>query len=146
MTIVPNISNLNFRLEIEDGWPPVGVESLPFRLSSLGYELLSPPLFIKDLSVGDVIVVERELSEISSWRHVVRSRRTTLWLMKLQASQEIEDACSKLRALGCNTSRPRNLPIYAIDVPETVDLREVDPILDQLEPAFVAVAFPSLRH
>lgn len=47
--------HLGFALEIDDGWPPVAVESLPLRVTREGHVVEAPPLFVKDLSVGDVI-------------------------------------------------------------------------------------------
>jgi hypothetical protein len=49
--------SLMFELEVDDGWPPVAVESLPFKIKENGFLLLNPPLFIKGLSVGDDISV-----------------------------------------------------------------------------------------
>lgn len=49
---------LKFPLDVEDDWPPVAVEGLPFDVALGGYVATVPPLFVKDLSVGDVIAVE----------------------------------------------------------------------------------------
>ena len=61
-------TQLTFTLEIDDDWPPVAVECLPFERVANGYRALSVPLFVKDLSVGDVIAPEfNDHGEVVSW-------------------------------------------------------------------------------
>ena len=75
---------LGFHLEIEDEWPPVAIENLHFKLLNNGYELLTPPLFIKNLSVGDIIDVEIDDNRlVKSWRHVYHSGNSTIWLLRI---------------------------------------------------------------
>lgn len=82
---------LQFPLEVEDDWPPVGSESLPFEKLADGYRAMSPPLFVRDLSVGDVIdVSEDEFGFVSAWRHLAKSGRSVLWLLRLSETDEID--------------------------------------------------------
>jgi hypothetical protein len=60
-------ASLQFSLDVEGGWPPVGSESLPFIERLEGFELMVPPLFVKDLAVGDVIRWGSILTEM--YRH-----------------------------------------------------------------------------
>ena len=53
--------SLSFPLDVEDDWPPVAIESLPFEAEDRGLRLLAPPLFVNGLSVGDVITVRERV-------------------------------------------------------------------------------------
>lgn len=143
------VVSLKFALEVEDGWPPVSVESLPFEMKSTEeYLLLKPPLFVKDLSVGDVISALKfnQDGSLISWQHTVRSARTTVWLLRLKQTDEIKRALDSLRKLGCNTVGLDLVGCYSIDVPDTIKMADVDMILSRLDSNSVAVAFPSMRH
>lgn len=146
MVSQPQLS-LRFPLPVENGWPPVAVESLPFKLSSDGYTALSSPLFVKDLSVGDVIEVTIDGEcNVNSWRHVIRSRRSTIWLLRLKQPNAIDATLAELRALGCNSVGLDSVGCYAVDVPESVSIDRIDSVLALLDEDSVAVAFPSMRH
>ncbi len=139
--------SLSFALDVEDDWPPFSVESLPFEVQKDGFRLIKPPLFVKELSVDDVIVTnENKEHPLNSWRHIVRSNRTTIWLLRLRETDEIDSVLSDLRKLGCNTVGYDSSGCYSIDVPEKVDIAAVDSILTRLDPKCVATAFPSMRH
>jgi hypothetical protein len=112
-----------------------------------GYRALSVPLFVKHLSVGDVIAPEFDTHEqVASWTHVLRSDHTTIWLLRLGATRLIDGVLSELRRLGCNTSSLESLGCHAIDVPMAVPIANVDKCLEALDATQVAVAFPSMRH
>jgi len=145
-TGTPTVS-LKFPLEVVDDWPPVAVESLPFLVSSRGYTAAAAPLFVKDLSVGDVIEPQLgDESTVKSWRHLLRSGRTTIWLLRMKQPSDINSALADLRTLGCNSVGFDAGGCYAIDVPETVSIKSVDTVLASLDSNAVAVAFPSMRH
>jgi Domain of unknown function (DUF4265) len=142
----PTVS-LKFPLDIEDGWPPVAVESLPFLASTAGYQALVSPLFVKDLSVGDVIAPKLgDENTVTSWSHVHRSGRTTIWLLQLKRPNGIDAVLEEARALGCNSVGLETAGCYSIDVPEEVSIDRVDRMLATLDSDAVAVAFPSMRH
>lgn len=139
--------SLQFPLDVNDDWPPIGSESLPFEKSEGGYKCLSAPLFVKDLSVGDVIEFEKDSEGfLSNWSHLSRSGRSTIWLLRLADNDQIEPCLQKLRSLGCNTTGVAEFGCYAIDVPESLAISHVDDVLEDLDPDSVAVAFPSMRH
>jgi hypothetical protein len=138
---------LQFPLDVEDEWPPVGSESLPFEQLAKGYKCLSAPLFVKDISVGDVLDVETDRDGfVSFWTHLERSNRSTVWLLRLQGDPPIELCLQSLRSLGCNTTGVDSFGCYSIDVPPSLKMSDADQILDELDPELVAIAFPSLRH
>lgn len=139
--------SLKFQLDVEDDWPPVALECLPFRQIASGYEALAAPLFVKDLSVGDVIEAAFDSEGIiDSWRHVSRSDHTTIWLLRLGWPDHINEVLAELRELGCNSVSLDQAGCYAIDVPPTVGIVDVDKILAKLDDTMVATAFPSMRH
>lgn len=139
--------SLQFALLNDDGWPPVGSESIPFDKTDAGYKCLSVPLFVKDLSVGDVIKINSFSGVfIESWCHIERSNRSTLWLLRLSDSPPIERSLKKMRLLQCNTTGVDEFGCYAVDIPDSVSIIDVDTILEDLDPDLVAVAFPSMRH
>jgi hypothetical protein len=135
-------------LDVEDGWPPVAVESLPFQVAPDGYVALVSPLFVRDLSVGDVIdaTLDAGGKRVESWHHVVRSGRSTIWLLRLDRSNTIDAVLTRLRGLGCNTVTFEQAGTYSVDVPESVPMKTVDAALAHLDADSVAVAFPAMRH
>jgi hypothetical protein len=137
-----------FDLEVEDGWPPVAVESLPFKIKEDGFRLLNQPLFIKGLSVGDVInaTIDDITKKVSSWDIVSKSNNTTIWLLRMQDTKIIESVLVDLRNLGCDTVSLEELGAYSINVPNAIRINDVDVQLGKLDPKCVAVAYPSFRH
>jgi hypothetical protein len=114
-----------------------------------GYRVEVSPLFVKNLSAGDVISVSRdERGNVASWVHVRKSGRTTIWLAKLKApvDDDIAGVLAELRALDCNTAELSVCGCYSIDVPAERPIGEVDACLSKLDPSRVAVVFPSFRH
>jgi hypothetical protein len=51
---------VGFNVDVNDEWPPVGVEFLWLAISSNGYQVLTAPFFLKDLSVGDILTIDLE--------------------------------------------------------------------------------------
>lgn len=139
--------SLQFPLEVENEWPPVGSESLAFEKKQGGYEAMGPPLFVRNLSVGDVIDVSTdEFGFVSKWWHKKKSGRSVAWLLRLSDTAELDHYLEELRMIGCNTAGVDEFGCYAVDIPEDVTIGSVDTILNALEADNVAVAFPSLRH
>jgi hypothetical protein len=119
---------------------------MPFREVRTGFLALVPPLFVKGLSVGDVIEaqVDERNGSVFSWSHVTRSRRSTVWLLGLGDS--LPAVLEALRAMGCATASMDGISVHSVDVPEDVSLDALDGVLEQLDAEAVVVAFPSLRH
>lgn len=139
--------NLTFALEVDDGWPPVAVEVLPCEAVENGYRIDAAPLFVKGLSVNDVIRPEVDDSgRVLSWMHVEYSTRSTIWLLRIAETDRIAVVLKQLRGLGCNTVQLPNCGCYSIDVPGACAIHEVDRILSELDKDQVAVAYPSFRH
>lgn len=138
---------LPIALEVEDGWPPVAVEHLPVSREGEYYRVLSPPLWVKNVSVGDLIAVSEWWEQIAhGWSVVERSRRSTLWLHRCSTPNQIDEVLKRARALGCNTVSSTELGRHSIDVPQETDLESVEAFLHSLPEEEVALAYPSLRH
>ena len=140
-------TQLNFALDVDDDWPPVRLECLSFERVSNGYRARSVPLFVKNLSVDDVIAPEIDANgHVTSWTHVLRSEHTTVWRLRLRETDQIDRVLSDLRKLGCSTCSLDSFGCHAIDVPVAVSIGDLDKCLGALDPVSVAVAFPSFRH
>jgi len=139
--------SLQFPLQVVDDWPPVGSESLSFEKGTNGYTLMVPPMFISELSVGDVIdVSDDEFGFVSDWWHLAKSGRSVIWLLRISKGGFLDPILKNLRKIGCNTSGIESLGCYSIDVPENVSMDIVDAILSELDTSAAAVTFPSFRH
>ena len=99
---------LSFSLSVEDGWPPVGTEDIRYEKVGTDYRVLAPPLFLKGLSVDDVISVKLKNQSVASWTHLSRSGRTTIWLGRKKDHNVIQTTLAKLRELGCDTPDTRH--------------------------------------
>ncbi len=138
---------LSFLLDVVDGWPPVGVECLPVRETPRGHEVLAAPLFVRDVSVGDVLLVERDDQErVTSFMHAFRSSHSTIWLLRTGPGVDVEQVLEEVRNVGCSTTALDRLGAYSICVPSNVAMFDVDSVLDRLPEDDLAVAFPSFRH
>lgn len=139
--------SLQFPLDVEDDWPPVAIESLPFDVTTTGLEALVAPMFIADLSAHDILEVEKdEQGYVRSWRQRKRSDHSTIWLLRIAQTDAIPACLESVRALGCNTSSLEQFGCHSIDVPGTVSINRVDEVLSHLPEDQVAIAYPSMRH
>lgn len=138
---------LHFNLPIEDDWPPVAVEGLPCSECADGYRVEVAPLFVKDLSCGDVISVSLdEQNHVSAWHHVHRSGASTIWLLRMATDPELESVLAGLRHLNCNTVSLQQFGCYSVNVPPGCNISDVDACLARLDESCIAVAYPSFRH
>ncbi len=144
------LDSLRFPLRPVEGWPPVSDECMPLQRTDSGYAVVVPPLFLKGLSVGDVIEVTLDGADaqVLHWRHVHRSEHSTIWMLvvKAEGSGGLRAVLDELRAIGCGTSEAERLGVYAVDVPADVSMAAVDALLADLDRSAIAVAFPSFRH
>ncbi|MCB9878919.1 MAG: DUF4265 domain-containing protein [Planctomycetes bacterium] len=140
--------NLSFPLDVQDGWPPVAVECLPFKTEDAGVRLLVAPLFVRGLSVGDVLecTIESDTEHVTAWRHVTKSDHSTFWLLRAGDERVLLDGLERLRSIGCSTVGVAQLGVFAVDVPGEVSMDTVDSILDSLVERGFPVACPSSRH
>jgi Domain of unknown function (DUF4265) len=129
-----------------DGWPPVGSESIPAEVHTSGnLSILNPPLFVKDLSVGDLISVEfDDQGAVSDWKHVQRSGNSTVWVLQGAASS-LDELASYFLELKCNVERFSDIGLIAVDVPACVSEPALDHVIDKCRASGGHVAVPSFR-
>jgi hypothetical protein len=140
-------NSLAFSLKVEDGWPPVAIENIPCTKMDLGFRIDIPPLFINDLSVGDVVSVELDTSNnVISWNHVFQSNRTTIWILRLNKEQSISNVLIQLNKLNCNTVSLKEYDYFSIDVPHDCSIDLIDNCLLKLNQEFFSIVYPSFRH
>ncbi|WP_222566001.1 DUF4265 domain-containing protein [Novilysobacter antarcticus] len=140
------VQQLTFSLHVEDDWPPVAAECLPVEEHLGGFRLLSPPLFVKRLSVGDVIRVEETINDqVVAWTVQSASQHSTIWAMAF-GGFDLGPILSKARALGCHTATFSSGALAAVDVPPTVTAHQLDSMLTGYDEAELAVVYPSWRH
>lgn len=140
------MTELMFQLDVEDDWPPVAKECLVGTAAKSGYRIAVPPLFVKDLSVGDVIAIERDSEgDVAAWSHIERSNHSTVWIM-VHGENSIEDAIECLKKLKCNIERFEEYRYFAIDVPEECTLEQLDGCLGKIDEEKASIAYPSFRH
>lgn len=143
-----NKFELHFCLNIEDDWPPVSVEGiLVSHTADKKYRIETPPLFIKGLSVGDVIdaVMDSE-KKVTSWQAISQSGRSTIWLLRMAEPSNIEKVLVELEKYGCSVINLSQFGCYSIDVPEDCNIKVIDECLAKLDESRVAIAYPSFRH
>lgn len=138
---------LHFILNVVDEWPPVSIEGILCTQVAKGYRLESPPLFVKGLSVGDVISADFEpTGNVASWHVLARSRRTTVWILRTGPGDNIAAVLRELQAIGCKVVELPKLGCCAVDVPAEISIADVDALLAHLAASSTAVVFPSFRH
>lgn len=134
----------------EDGWPPVAIEGLWCDPIHGHHRVATCPLFVRGLSVGDLIDVRlRSTGEVAHFDVVEASGNSTMWVVFWE-KHLAEPILGRLRAKGCDTTTFggwKEVPHCSVNVPEHVDFAQIDTILEPEERAKrIAVAYPSFRH
>jgi hypothetical protein len=143
-----SVASLTFALDVEDGWPPVAAESIPFDMVEDGYKCQKAPIYVKGLAVGDVIepVIDNVNGMVFEWSHIRHSGHSTIWLLRLDSPNNISEILEQFRTIGCSTVELAPFGSYSIDVPPQVSIGDVDQVLSHLNPDVVTTAFPVFRH
>lgn len=129
-----------------DGWPPVGSESIAAEVHTNGnFSILNPPLFVKDLSVRDLISVEfDDQGAVSGWQHVQRSGNSTVWVLQ-GAAPSLDELARYFLELKCNVERFSEIGLFSVDVPARVSEPALDRVIDKCRANGGHVAVPSFR-
>ena len=98
---------VGFNVDVNDEWPPVGVEFLWLAISSNGYQVLTAPFFLKDLSVGDILTIDLEQKGgqrfALRWSHLEKSSRSTVGVM-VDEGVKIDDFLVAIEEAGGRVS------------------------------------------
>ena len=132
---------IQFFLEIdEDGYPPVGSETLnAIVLGSGEFQIDNTPFFATSVALGDVVLAKKTSDsgdKFLFYSHVSFSENHSLSIIFLEDTI-IEDVFSKLKLAGCYCEygefRGGNLKMLAVSVPNTKVYNQVIPNLLKLE-------------
>lgn len=138
---------IHFNLDIEDEWPPVGQEGLVFIKKGDLYVLYKPPLFVKNLSIGDLLEIDiGEFNFAENYQVIEKSGNSTVWLARIADCNSLKDIFDDLKQLHCHVVELPQLGCYSIAVPFNTKISDIDKCLSQLNPNQIAIAYPSFRH
>ena len=146
--LMVNTKLVAFKLDQDDdGWPPFRTESMHVEfVDEHSIRIGTPPFFIKDLAVGDVIkFVRNNDGEIYEFSHELKSDNSTIWIVspgKLDVSNEIK----ALIKLGCSCEELEQVSLYSIHIPKDVNFDSVDLLLGKIEELGGFIAEPAFRH
>ncbi|MDX3076727.1 DUF4265 domain-containing protein [Streptomyces sp. MI02-7b] len=130
----PEHVKVHFRLDIEDDWPPAGVESLwAIDRGNGKVELVNTPFFIRGVAIGDVVETSLD-DEGVRWagRVVQPSDNCTIRLIVFRdsgsaaARQSVLNAFHKLGAGGEGIEQFR---MVALDIPPEANLAKIKRLL-----------------
>lgn len=132
-----------FALDIEDGWPPVGAEGVWVENVEGNYQLKNIPFFIPNLALDDVFQAELDPvnEHIFEYEIIKRSGNSVAWLMNNQRI-DIGDFIQKIKSLGCEYESFPKFSLGSINVPESVDIDQLDKVIDEYEALGLDFAFP----
>ncbi len=141
------MQEISFRLTVDqDGWPPVSVEHLRIREIPEGVVVESVPFFVTGISVGDLLSVERDVEGfVEHWETLQKSEHSSVWLMG-NGSKDHSEILNRLLILKCNIETLTSLNFHAVDVPNTVQIAQIDEVLADFQKEGGQVAYPSFRH
>lgn len=138
---------VGFNVDVNDEWPPVGVEFLWLAISSNGYQVLTAPFFLKDLSVGDILTIDLEQKGgqrfALSWSHLEKSSRSTVGVM-IDEGVKIDDFLVAIEEAGGRISHLEQFNIYCLDLPQDFDMKPIDDMEEELGDS-IEIIYPSFR-
>jgi hypothetical protein len=136
-----------FALEVNDGWPPVGVEHVWCERTGSTYQLKNAPLFIKGLALGDSFSAEPDAVNGCIFEFTVEesSGHSLVWIIE-KNGLELEPYKHELFRVGCSVEGFPAFKLHAVDVPAAAEHEAVNATMDKLESLGFAMAFPVWRH
>lgn len=134
---------IGFPLEVdeEEDWPPFDAEHLWFRKAGDLYELDSVPLFLMDLSLGDLLRIEiDEAGYATQWSVVTRSPNSTVWMFCPGCTTLADELVSR----GYEVEHHGG--IYSVNIRGDSTLRAFHDLVAASADTPQEFAYPSLRH
>jgi hypothetical protein len=115
----------------EDGYPPASVESLWALPVGAGlFKLDNIPFFATGVAVDDIISAEEE-GGVLRYKEVVRPSAHSTLRVIVYDEAEVAQVRSRFKEMGCSTELSHIPGLIAIDVPPTVSLEALKPILEE---------------
>ena len=109
----------------EDGYPPVGAESLWARIVTEGYQMDNIPFYVVGVSCEDVVAATKQKDSILEFTSVVsRSGHSTIRVC-VNDTTAIEHLRDDLRKLGCESEQDYTPNLISVDIHPDVDIRLV---------------------
>ncbi|HWO22056.1 MAG TPA: DUF4265 domain-containing protein [Kofleriaceae bacterium] len=118
---------VHFRLfQDEDGYPPATVESIWAQPTTKAgeYVLDNVPFFAREATIGDIVAVREEDGHLWFERLVHRSQNSLVRVVFFDRTA-VERVNRQLSALECSTEYIEAHNLLAVNIPNTVDLRDV---------------------
>lgn len=116
----------------EDGYPPVAVESLWAEAGTKSgeYVIDNIPFFVRDATIGDTVRVREEKGHC--WFDGVVSRSQNSLVRVVFFDQEsVEKVSEQLVARGCIVEYSKDYNLMAVNIPYSVNLKNVKNYLQQ---------------
>lgn len=113
-----------FKLDVEDGYPPVGYESV-WAIEKEGlYTIENIPFFARDVTIDDVVSVIEVDGELFYGLTVVPAQNSLIRVIYYTGTDPF-DISDRLSLLGCDTEIDSNRHIIAVNIPITTPLANV---------------------
>lgn len=106
----------------DDGYPPVGVESLWAAQEAGTYRVANIPFFSDDATIGDIVSCVEDDGKLWFDEVIRESGNSLIWVIMFEAGGS--DVVKDLENTGCEVERC-NAQQLAISVPENVPLETV---------------------
>ncbi|MEU9014500.1 DUF4265 domain-containing protein [Streptomyces sp. NPDC048479] len=132
----PEHLKVHFHLEIEDDWPPAGVESLwAIDRGNGRAELVNTPFFVRGVAVGDVVETSTDEEGVRWAGKVVQpSDNCTIRLIVLRDSGSAAARQSVLNAfhqLGAGGEGVEQFGMVSLDISPEAKLGKIKKLLQQ---------------
>lgn len=127
---------LNFILEVEDGFPPIGVETLNARACDDGiFEILNTPFFIKEIAYHDMVSAKKNESGRLEFSECVKQSSFKAISIIFWSDEVRGRIIDEFQGKDCIIEYGE-FPGYrmlAIAIPHTTDYTEIKSVLDVYE-------------
>jgi hypothetical protein len=143
-----NFEKIIFRLtQDEDGYPPVGYESLwGIGLGNDRFQIDNIPLYINGVSKCDVVEAKWIDGELRATKKVKSGGHSTLNVFVEDATYSLE-VQNQLASLGAVVMKPQFGSLFSIDVSDETDLSKIEQFLVSIsDDELVAYGDLDLQH
>ena len=135
-----------FALDIDDGWPPIGTESVWCEKVGNNYQLKNIPFFIPVIALDDIFYAELDPvnEHVFEFEVIEKSGRSVVWFLN-NDELDISKFKEQLAQLSCDTEEFPRFSLGSIDVPADVDFDKLEGLLDCYESKGLDFAYPVWR-
>lgn len=117
----------------EDDYPPDDWETLwAYEVEDGLYSLDNVPFFARGVSWGDVVSVALNGDELH-FKEVIRPSAHSVLRVIVHNHSDVDEVHESLQRMNCNTEQSHIPSLLAVDVPPSVNLKEVRAFLDNGE-------------